>query len=138
MRATDLAPRPAHSSRNATIREGRLLERRPPTGPNVGIFVGILTFHIGLSYCKITSNFNKVTAGAPANNFRHTQLLSDDRICRCHVILNVVPQLILNVRSRRVRKPVSVALAGCGEGSTLPISQFGLFQFRHAAVPASV
>jgi hypothetical protein len=43
-----------------------LLERRPSTGPNVGIFVGILTFHIGLSYWKITSNFNKVTAGAPA------------------------------------------------------------------------
>ena len=29
--------------------------------------------------------------------------------------LNVVPRLILNVRSRRVRKPVSVALASCGE-----------------------
>jgi hypothetical protein len=44
-----------------------LLERRPSTGPNVGIFVGILTFHIGLSLWKITSNFNKVTAGAPAS-----------------------------------------------------------------------
>jgi hypothetical protein len=32
----------------------------------VGIFVGISTFHIGLSFWKITSNFNKVAATTPA------------------------------------------------------------------------
>jgi hypothetical protein len=48
------------------IREGRWLERRPSIGPNVGIFVGISTFHIGLSFWKITSIFNKVAVSPPA------------------------------------------------------------------------
>jgi hypothetical protein len=42
-----------------------MARRRPSISPNVGIFVGISTFHIGLSFWKI-SNFNKVAAPAPA------------------------------------------------------------------------
>ena len=47
---------------------------------SVGLFVGTSAFHIGPSFWKITSNFNKVAAPAPASYSGLHQLAHKDNI----------------------------------------------------------
>jgi hypothetical protein len=52
---------------------------RSSIGQNVGIFVGTSAFHIDLSFWKITSNFDKVAAPAPASQSGFHRLMCKDR-----------------------------------------------------------
>jgi hypothetical protein len=79
-----------------------MARRRPSISPNVGIFVGISTFHIGLSFWKI-SNFNKVAAPAPA-----TECVSMGYFRGCDPLLPSVGRASIGLRDRKmalVRRP---------------------------------